>query len=215
MLSEILTRLQAHPWLAGEPGLQGMLLFGLVAALSQLIFLPITAFAIFSGFLFGFWRALPLMLAAKMLAAALNFTLTRFFARTPALWLARRFPLFHTLNVALEREGLRLAILMRLCPFPFSIASYGYGLTRISFAHYLVASFIGVLGPSLIFVGVGVSARDGMETLNGTAHPKSSWELALFLLGITASILVSRRIARMAREKIAATTAEPPKFEQS
>ena len=209
MLQTILTQLQAHPWVASDPGFRGLMLFGLVAALSQLVLLPITAFAILAGFLFGFWHALPLMLAAKMLAASLNFAVTRFGARTPAIWLTRKFPLFHTLNVSLEREGLRLAILMRLCPFPFAVASYGYGLTRIPFVHYLIASFIGTLGPSLIFVGVGVSARDGLETLNGSGAPKSPWEMYLFLLGIVAAVLVTRRISRIAREKITERSVEP------
>ncbi|MEI6713225.1 MAG: VTT domain-containing protein [Verrucomicrobiota bacterium] len=201
-LQELLTQLQSHPWLTTETGFRGLALFGLCAALSQTILLPITPFAISAGFLFGFWKSVLLMLAAKMLAASINFALTRSFGRSPAIWLTKRFPFFHHLNYSLEKEGLRLAILMRLCPFPFAIASYGYGLTRLAFRNYLAATFVGILAPSLIFVGVGASARTGIESFNQGNPSKSSWENALFLVGIAASFFVTRHISKIARKKV-------------
>jgi len=171
----------------------------LVAAFSQPLLLPITPFAITAGFLFGFWKALWVMLAAKMLAASINFGLTRSFAKTPALWLTRRFPLFYHLNASLEKEGLRFAILLRLCPFPFAVASYGYGLTRLRFPHYLIATFVGILAPTLIFTAVGASARSGLRVVELQRFPQKQLGNVAFSSGIGGSFFVTRRIARIAR----------------
>ena len=213
MLDQSLKWLQSSGWWGDSTAGAAPWVFALICAASQVFLLPITPFAVLGGFLFGFSEGLAVLLGAKMLAATLNFGLARSIARVPALWLTRRLPFFEDFNQLLDQEGFRMALMLRFCPIPFALASYGYGLTRLAFRPYLVATLFGVLFPSVLFVGIGASASDGFEVLSGNGGPTGGWNRVLPCVGIAASLLVTRRIKIQASKRLAAARsagAEPP-----
>ncbi len=202
MVDEILSRLQAIPVLTGGLNLQAGAVFCALLILAQIILIPVTPFAIFAGFAFGFWEGCGILILAKMLSALVNFALSRWVARGWAQKIAGKHLFMRNMNEALEEEGLKLAILLRLCPIPFSIANYGYGMTRLRLPAYALATLLTILVPSLAFGGLGASLREGLQTLQDGQSSRGPWQLPLAGLSVTASILVARRISKIAFKSI-------------
>jgi uncharacterized membrane protein YdjX (TVP38/TMEM64 family) len=111
------------------------------------------------------------------------------------------------MNEALEQDGLKLAILLRMCPIPFSIANYSYGLTKMSLASFLTATFIAILLPSLTLVGLGASMKGSLTSMS-SPHADSRWENLATGLSVLASILVARRLSGIAMQRVAARRAQ-------
>jgi rhodanese-related sulfurtransferase len=98
-----------------------------------------------------------------------------------------------------EQEGWRFVAFVRLIPlFPFNLLNYVLGLTRISLAQYIVASFVFMFPGALAYTYLGYAGR---EAIAGGEDLIQKGLLALALLGIVAFLpsLVKRfRAARRA-----------------
>jgi uncharacterized membrane protein YdjX (TVP38/TMEM64 family) len=204
MLQEILARIQSLPWLSGETSFFTFILYTGLVAVSQVVLLPISAFDIAAGFAFGFSKGFLVMMVAKTLSAGLNFHLARTVLRKPVERLAARFPLLEEIQAAVAQEGWKLAGLLRLLPIPFSVASYGFGLTRLPSLPHLFSTLLAVIPPTLMFSSVGASAKAGLSALSGTgtAAPKGPWSHVMLAVGILAAILITRRISKIATQAL-------------
>ncbi len=88
--------------------------------------------------------------------ASLAFLVGRFVARDAV---ARRIagnPRFRAVDDAIAREGWKIVLLLRLSPlFPFVFLNYALGLTRVRFRDYVVASWIGMMPGTVLYVYLG------------------------------------------------------------
>ncbi len=80
-----------------------------------------------------------------------------------------------------------------MCPVPFGITNYLYGLTAIEFWRYMGATLVGMLPGCVAFVYVGAFGKD---TLDGPRQP-----IQYVLGGVTlvALIGVTWMLSRIAR----------------
>jgi len=95
-----------------------------------------------------------------------------------------------------EREGWRFVAFVRLVPlFPFNLLNYALGLTRISLAQYVVASYLFMLPGAVAYTYLGYAGR---EAIGGGEGMIRKALLALALLGVVAFLprLVRRLRAR-------------------
>lgn len=137
-------------------------------AFFTIFFLPTTLVGILVGLLFGVWRGLPICLAGLALGMAGSFGIARYLARD---WIERRIGhtrLFRRLEEHMRREDWKLVLFTRLLPInPFTFLNYAYGLTRISFGRYLLASVVGVVPNTLALLwtthAAGQLARGRMD----------------------------------------------------
>ena len=99
-------------------------------------------------------------------------------------------------------EGWRVVALTRLSPvFPFSLLNYAFGLTQVSFRGYLLASWIGMMPGTVMYVYLGSLARLG----TGTSQ-RSPAEWTLYGVGLAATLAVTVLITRIARRALAQRT---------
>ena len=71
------------------------------------------------------------------------------------------------LNRAIETEGLKLLILLRLCPLvPFTIFNTMCGATSISYTDFLIG-LLGVAPLTIMFVFMGTTASDITKAAEG------------------------------------------------
>lgn len=64
---------------------------------------------------------------------------------------------FDALDRAIGANGLKMTFLVRLSPaFPFNLLNYGLGLTRVSLRDYVLASWIGMLPGTVMYVYIGI-----------------------------------------------------------
>jgi uncharacterized membrane protein YdjX (TVP38/TMEM64 family) len=191
-LRPVLTRVEdMGPWAA--------LWFAVIYVTATLLLVPGSALTLGAGALFGLVRGSILVSLAATLAAAAAFLIGKRVARD---WVARTMesrPGFRSLVQAVTDEGWKLVLLTRLSPvFPYTLLNYAFGLTPVKFTHYLIASWIGMMPGTVIYVWLGSLARAGARA--GERTP-AQWTLSG--LGLAATIAVTILITRIARKAMA------------
>jgi uncharacterized membrane protein YdjX (TVP38/TMEM64 family) len=86
--------------------------------------------------------------------------------------------------------------------FPFNLQNYGYGLTKIPTAHYVLASWIGMIPGTFMYVYLGHAAGSLAEA-RADSGGRSPAQWSLFIAGLIATIGVTILITRIARRKLA------------
>jgi uncharacterized membrane protein YdjX (TVP38/TMEM64 family) len=182
----------------GQMGHWGPILFILLYLLSCVALVPGSVLTMGGGALFGVVRGSIYVSIGATLGATAAFLVGRYLARN---WVTRKIgahPAFAAIDNAVADEGWRIVLLTRVCPiFPFFLMNYAYGLTRVSLHHYVLATWIGIIPGSTLFVYIGSLARSG-----GEQSGQLGWAWKGFIL-ITAVLSVAylSRIARRALVK--------------
>lgn len=141
---------------------QFILSFGPMAPIVYIIMftlVPLTLFpdailAIASGAVFGvFWGSIYTLIGA-IFGSTLSFYIARLIGRDFVLKLVRhRADWFED---GVEKQGFLIILLLRLVPLiPFDIISYGAGLSKIRYADFLFATFIGIIPGVVIYANLG------------------------------------------------------------
>lgn len=133
-------------------GVLGPLLFILLYGVTAVLFLPGLPMAIAAGILFGpFWGVVYAIIGAT-LGASISFLVARHLARD---WVEARLhgEMWKNLDQKVGEQGWKIVAITRLVPlFPFNLLNYAYGLTKIPFTHYVLASFFGMLPACIAFI---------------------------------------------------------------
>jgi uncharacterized membrane protein YdjX (TVP38/TMEM64 family) len=158
-----------------------------------IICMPAAILTAGGGFIFGFGEGSVYVLIAAVIASNVTFLLGRHLARN---WITRKLgtnPRFRAVDEAVAVEGWKIVALIRLAPiFPFSITSYAFGLTRLSWGKYFLANFALIPG-TLLYVYLGSITRDLTEEVTTPLWVKG----VTFGLALIAVIYVAR-VARRA-----------------
>jgi uncharacterized membrane protein YdjX (TVP38/TMEM64 family) len=86
------------------------------------------------------------------------------------------------------------------CP-KLSMLNYSFGVTRVKVRDYIIASWIGMMPGTVMYVYLGSVARAGV---NGQQRAPAEW--ALYGAGLAATIAVTVIITRIARAALAKRT---------
>lgn len=182
-------------------GAWGPVVYGLVYVLAALLFVPGAAVTLVAGPVFGLWLGTAVVSVASTTAAALAFLIARHVAREAV---ARRLAgnqRLEALDAAIERGGWRIVGLLRLSPLvPFSVGNYLYGLTGVAFWPYLLASWVGMLPGTFMYVYLGHAGARGLEAASG--GESSTGELVLTGVGLAATVAVTVYVTRLAMKEL-------------
>ena len=164
-----------------------------VYALATVAFVPGAVFGLAGGALFGpVWGSLCNLLGAT-LGATLAFLVARYIAGD---WVERRAGgLLKRLIEGVDAEGWHFVAFVRLVPlFPFNLSNYALGLTRIRFAHYMIASLVCMAPGTIAYTWLGYAGRGAL------GGDTDAVRYALLAIGLLAAIaLLPRLIGRMRR----------------
>lgn len=178
-------------WLSGF-GIWAPLIYVLSYTVGTIAFAPGSLFALASGALFGpVWGAILNLLGAT-LGSALAFIVARHVAGD---WVERKAAgRLKQLVHGVEAEGWRFVAFVRLVPlFPFNLANYAFGLTRIGFLPYVVTSFVCMAPGAFAYAWLGYAGR---EAIAGDA---TAIRYGLLALGLLAAIAFLPRLIRRLR----------------
>jgi uncharacterized membrane protein YdjX (TVP38/TMEM64 family) len=182
-------------------GALGALVFGAAYVVAVLLFVPGSVLTIGAGLLFGFWRGLLIVSLASTTAAAAGFLIARYLARERVERLARRNEKFGAIDRAIRQKGWQVVVLLRLSPVvPYSLSNYLYGLTAVDFGPYLLASWLGMLPGTALYVSLGAAGRATAGA--GRSSGRSPGEWALLAAGIVATVVVTVVLTRAARREL-------------
>ncbi|MEE9235026.1 MAG: TVP38/TMEM64 family protein [Candidatus Acidoferrales bacterium] len=187
-------------------GVVGLVVFALVYVLATILFGPGSILTLAAGALFGvLWGTVVVSLASTV-GAAIAFLIGRYLARARVERWAREHPRFSALDAALKREGIRIVLLTRLSPlFPYNLVNYLLGLTAIRFWPQLLASWVGMLPGTLLYVYLGFAGRAAVQAASGTGG-FSVWQYVSWGVGLAATTLLAYYLSRLARRALAAKT---------
>jgi len=161
----------------------GPVYFFCVYVLAECMGIPATPLTLSSGLLFGLPLGAALVLSAGTLAACIGFALSRTLLRPQISKMAANSTVFKNVNLAIEREGFKIILLIRLSPLlPFSLCTYFLGLSNVSFIDFLAATFLGFMPGSFSLVYLATTARG---YLGSAGSAGSSW------YGCAAALLVT------------------------
>jgi uncharacterized membrane protein YdjX (TVP38/TMEM64 family) len=173
-----------------------------------LFFVPGTILTLGGGFAFGFVRGAIAVSLGSTLGATAAFLAGRTLGRG---FVARRVavsPKFAALDRAVGRQGFKIVLLTRLSPlFPFNVLNYAYGLTRVSLRDYVLASWLGMLPATVLYVYVGSAAKSVADLSTGRTEA-SVGRTALLILGLAATVAVTVYVSRLARQELERAVAE-------
>ncbi len=187
-------------------GTWGWLLYALVYGLALLFALPAMPLSIGAGVIFPFWLALGVSLGGLALGATLGFFASRYLARDSVSEKLKDSPKFKAIDTAIGNEGWKIVVLLRMCPLPFGLSNFIYGITSIPFRHYLFATLVGVLPSSVFFVYLGRAGKAGLDSASG----KNPALLLPLALGLVAGVGCLIFVGKIARQAVAKATRDTP-----
>ncbi len=192
-------------WLNGAIGIVerlgpwGPVVFIACYIVATVLMVPGSALTLAAGTLFGVAKGTAIVSIASTAGAAAAFLVGRFIARDAVAARIARRPSFAALDRALGQSGWKFVALARLSPaFPFTLLNYAFGLTRVKFFHYVLASWIAMLPATVLYVYLGSLARAGAK-----GEGKTPLEWTLYGVGLLATIAVTVFITRMTKKAIA------------
>lgn len=201
-------------WIRGF-GLQGAAIYGAVYSLAVLIF-PASVLTAGAGLVYGTLIGVLIVSPASVLGATLAFLVARYFAHN---WVESKIasqPKFAAIQRAVERNGFKLILLLRLQPvLPFVFLNYALGLTRVRLRDYVLASWIGMLPGTILYVYLGSALSSVDELFRPGSLQHGGWTRGLFWAGLAAAALLSVWAGRLGRAALREELNAQPDAERS
>lgn len=123
------------------------------------LFLPGLPLTVAGGLIFGPLFGTIYTIIGATIGASIAFLIARYFARSQVEALLSGK--LKTIDEGVERKGWIFVAITRLIPlFPFNLLNYGFGLTKVKFSHYVIASFIFMLPGTAAYVILSSSLLD-------------------------------------------------------
>src|SRR6266404_8374907 len=191
----------------GQIGVAGIFIFIGVYAVATVLLAPGAILTIGAGFAFGLWKGFLAVSAGATLGAALAFLVARFIARDKVEAIARRNEKFREIDNAIGKQGAKLIFLLRLSPvIPFNLSNYFYGLTAVKFWPYVLASWIGMIPGTFLYVYIGTASKLAVSAAAGGEAVKHGWQYwTLISFGLAATVVVTIWVTKIARDALRRT----------
>jgi len=180
----------------------GWLVYLLLYSLACLIFIPGSVMSFAAGAIYGFWGGIAIALLGNGLSALFSLLITRYLLRDWAERFFARHPTMEDLGSAVQEDGWRIVCLTHLSPImPFSLVNYAFGLTKISATEFLLATILGGIPASCVYVYLGTLAGNlATPDADISQHRTLIW--CLRGLGLLATIGLTIYVARRANQAL-------------
>jgi uncharacterized membrane protein YdjX (TVP38/TMEM64 family) len=133
------------------------------------------------------------------LGATAAFLVGRYLARDAIARKIERNEKFAAIDRAVADEGWKIVFLTRLSPvFPFTLLNYAFGLTRVKLGHYVLASWIGMMPGTVMYVYLG-----SLVNVGAGHRQRTTGEWVLYGVGLLATVVVTVFVTRLARKALA------------
>jgi len=189
-------------WMRGF-GVAGALVYAVVYIGGAVLFIPGTVLTAGAGWLYGTAIGTLLVSPASVIAATLAFLIGRHFARGWVESKLASYPKFSAIDRAVEKNGFKVVVLLRLQPvIPFTLLNYALGLTSVRLRDYLLASWLGMLPATILYVYLGSAVHNLGDLLEGKLPQAGMWGHLLFWAGLGAVFALVLLLGRIARKAL-------------
>lgn len=190
-----------------------------------------------AGYTYGVGWGFAIISAASTLAAAVAFLLGRFVARDTVKQKLQAYPKFRAVDRALEDESFKVVFLLRLVPvMPYNFLNYALSVSGVTFWRYVVASWLGMMPGTLMYIYFGSLAEKatrlaaGADAAGGAGDAVNTvpvWDVPttlqrlmvgdlgggvgqnlIYWVGLVATVAVATVITRRARAELERITSD-------
>jgi uncharacterized membrane protein YdjX (TVP38/TMEM64 family) len=184
-------------------------LLGAIYVVACVLFVPGTILTLGAGFAFGVVVGTVTVSLASTLGATAAFLVGRTLARDWVQEKVARSPKFRALDEAVGRQGFKIVLLTRLSPLlPFNLLNYALGVTKVPLRTYVLASWIGMLPATVLYVYLGSTLKSLAEVVAGKAEGGVAQQV-FFGAGLAATVVVTVFITRLANKALKEAVALP------
>ncbi len=185
-------------------GTRGYGIFFAVYVAACVFFIPGSILTLGAGAIYGVVIGSILVSVSSTIGATVAFLVGRYLARNWAGRKIRGNAKFAAIDNAVGREGWKIVGLTRLSPiFPFALLNYAYGLTKVRLRDFLLASWLGMLPGTVMYVYLGSLAKSLSAVGADCADcERSPLQWALYAVGLVATVAVTVVITRVARRAL-------------
>ena len=188
--------------LAEERLLLSMGVIAVAYALACVLMLPGSILTLGAGFVLKTLWGTVTVSVGSTLGACAAFLVGRTIARR---WIEARVagnPKFAAIDTAVEQQGFKIVLLTRLSPvFPFNLLNYGFGLTKVRFRDYALASWIGMIPGTVMYVYFGAALGSLAQVAAGETEGGAAQKV-FFWVGLVVAVVVAVFVARVARRAL-------------
>jgi uncharacterized membrane protein YdjX (TVP38/TMEM64 family) len=164
--------------------------------------MPAFLLTLAAGALWGFWWGLLLAMTGAVCGATCAFLAARSVLRGVVGRYVSRHPRLVAIDRAVESEGARLVLLLRLSPaVPFVLLNYVLGISRISIRDHFVG-LVGMIPTAAMYVYAGKVAGDLTALASGAAVHRGPAYYVLLTFGLAATILATLLVTRAAKRAL-------------
>lgn len=157
-------------------------------------FFPVPVLALAGGLLFGFIPGTIYTMIGATLNSAIMFFMAKALAKDAVTsLLQKKLPeKWSDFLVNLDdKKGFGVIFILRLIPaIPYNLINYGAGLTSIKFSNYMLATFLGILPGTLVFLNIGNQALNIHD-------PAFIVSIILLILLTVFSLILGKKIGKI------------------
>ncbi len=188
----------ALDWI-GNLGPWGPLIFVGLYVVATVLFIPGSVLTLGAGAVFGVVLGSVCVSISATLGATAAFLVGRYLARDAIARKIEKHEKFATIDRAVADEGWKIVLLTRLSPvFPFTLLNYTFGLTRVKLSHYVLASWLGMIPGTVMYVYLG-----SLINVGAGHRQRTTGEWILYSVGLLATVTVTVFVTRLARKALA------------
>ncbi|MEO8467051.1 MAG: TVP38/TMEM64 family protein [Gammaproteobacteria bacterium] len=189
---------EALDWVA-QLGFWGPVIFIGLYIVAAVLFIPGSVLTLGAGAVFGVvWGSIYVSIAST-LGATCAFLVGRYLARDAIARKIEGNQRFAAIDTAVANEGWKIVGLTRLSPvFPFTLLNYAFGLTQVKVRDYVLASWIGMMPGTIMYVYLGSLAQ---AATGNRARTTGEW--VLYGVGLLATVVVTVFVTRLAKTALA------------
>ncbi len=182
-------------WLQGL-GTAGWIAFLVIYALATAALVPSAILTIAAGLAYGLW-GFPLVVLGAVAGAGIAFLASRHLLRDRVQRAMKERPRFRAVDAAINEDGWIVVGLLRLSPaIPFSLQNWVLGVISVEFWPYIMATAVGILPGTLLYVWLGSLGGSAASGETSTAR------IAFFAAGILATLIITIVVGRKAKAKL-------------
>src|SRR5437667_7679040 len=187
----------ALDWI-GKLGSWGPVIFVGLYVVATVLFIPGSVLTLGAGAVFGVVLGSVCVSISATLGATAAFLVGRYLARDAIARKIEKNEKFAAIDRAVADEGWKVVFLTRLSPvFPFTLLNYAFGLTRVKLSHYVLASWIGMMPGTVMYVYLG-----SLVNVGAGHRQRTGGEWVLSGGGLLATIAVTIFVTRVARKAL-------------
>lgn len=182
-------------WVQQNP-IAGIFSFVGVYFVATVLFIPGSILTLGSGFVFANAFGLGLGLVFSTVAVFIGasagsiaaFLFGRYLFRNWVENISKRYQVFEAVDSALQNEGLKIMILLRLSPLiPFNVINYILGVTSVSLRDYSLACFA-MLPGTILYTFLGSSAGSIVESAS-SGDDNTTLTIIVVVVGVVFGVL--------------------------